>query len=106
MEAFREMSRLRLRRVALGWPQWQLARASGVSIYKVSFAERGFVGVLSRADRRRLAAALDVDEHVLFPNVEECPWQPAPDRMLALTDATGAVKGLPGTQHRGGDGDG
>ena len=106
MEALREMTPLRLWRLARGLAQWELARRSAVSQHKISFAERGLGGVLSPADRRRLAAALDVDEQVLFPNVEECVWQPAAERMLALTDATGPVKGLPGAQQRGGDGDG
>jgi transcriptional regulator with XRE-family HTH domain len=87
MEALRQMTRLRLCRLAVGWPQWQLARASGVSVNKVSYAERGLVGVLSRADRRRLAAALDVDERALFPDAEA-----AATHLLALSDATGAAR--------------
>jgi transcriptional regulator with XRE-family HTH domain len=107
MEALRDMSPLRLRRIAIGWPQWQLAHASGVSVHKISFAERGLVGVLSRADRRRLAAALDVDEHVLFPNAEGRVWEPAVRRVLALSDKTApAVTGLPGARHPEGDADG
>jgi len=99
------MTPLRLRRVALGWPQWQLARASGVSVHKISFAERGLVGLLSQADRRRLAAALDVDERVLFP-IEDCVWEPAVSPGLALRDATGgALVGKPDAQHGESEGD-
>jgi transcriptional regulator with XRE-family HTH domain len=62
------MTRLRLARLAVGWAQWRLARAANVSLHKISFAERGLVGVLSAADCRRLAAALGLDVHALFPD--------------------------------------
>jgi transcriptional regulator with XRE-family HTH domain len=98
------MTRLRLRRLALGWPQWQLARASGVSVNKISFAERGLVGLLTPADRRRLAAALDADEDVLFPNVEGGAWERAASRVPALSDETGAAAaGLPDALRRWAD---
>jgi transcriptional regulator with XRE-family HTH domain len=64
------MTPLRLHRLARGWAQWELAQQSGVSTRKVSFAERGLPSVLSLADRRRLAAALDAAVHVLFPHVK------------------------------------
>jgi transcriptional regulator with XRE-family HTH domain len=70
------MTRLRLARLTLGWPQWQLARTSGVSLNKLSFAERGLIGVLSAADRRRLAAALSLDVHALFPDGADTAWEP------------------------------
>jgi hypothetical protein len=70
MEALRAMTPLRLHRLARGWAQWELAHQSGVSTRKVSFAERGLPGVLSPADRHRLASALDAAVHMLFPDVE------------------------------------
>jgi hypothetical protein len=48
---------LRRHRLDTGWPQWLLARQAGVSVNKVSFAERG-LDVLAPADRRRLADTL------------------------------------------------
>jgi transcriptional regulator with XRE-family HTH domain len=92
MEALREMTPLRLRRLALGWPQWQLARASGVSLHKISFAERGLLGVLSLADRRRLAATLDSEVRALFPDVECGAWGSSTKPLLALGDG---AAGLP-----------
>src|SRR5262245_20578105 len=107
MEPLGRMTRLRLWRLAVGRPQWQLARVSRVSLYKISFAERGLVGVLSPADRRRLAAALDVDEHALFPDVEGGAREPAASRVLALGDAKGpAMTGLRDVPLPEGDGDG
>jgi hypothetical protein len=83
MEALRQMTTLRLRRLTLGYPQWGLARASGVSIRKISFAERGLTGLLSLADRRRLAALLQSEMSALFPS-EGAGRQP---------EAAGAIDG-------------
>ena len=69
MEPLWAMTALRRRRLELGLAQWELARRSGVSAWKVSFAERGLV-ILAPAERERLADALDCDERVLFPHRE------------------------------------
>jgi transcriptional regulator with XRE-family HTH domain len=82
-EALKEMTLLRLHRLARGWAQWELARQSGVSTRKVSFAERGLRGVLSLADRRRLAAALAVDIRTLFSDVDPGAEDARPAHALA-----------------------
>jgi len=79
------MTALRLARLALGWPQWHLARIADVSLHKISFAERGLPAVLSLADRRRLAAALGVDIRALFPDAHGGKWNPT--TACALADA-------------------
>src|SRR5262245_14937597 len=104
MEALQRMSRLRLRRLAIGWPQWRLARASGVSVSKLSFSERGLVGVLSPAGRRRLAAALDCDEHMLFPHIEGIGGA-ADRRVPVLTDQTSTGAARPDGPDPKGEGD-
>jgi transcriptional regulator with XRE-family HTH domain len=68
MEPLWSLTPLRRRRLNVGWPQWHLARQAGVSVNKVSFAERG-LDVLTPADRRRLADALGVEVGELFPEV-------------------------------------
>jgi hypothetical protein len=96
MEALPQMTPLRLRRLEVGWAQWELARASRVSIHKLSFAERGLVGVLNSIDRRRLAAVLDADVHALFPHTgSDASARPA-RRAIAFSNETGTVPtGLP-----------
>lgn len=86
------MSPLRLHRLAGGWPQWDLSRRSGVSIHKISFAERGLSGALCLADRRRLAATLNVAMEALFPGAgaAHAAAAPASPRILAYSDATDA----------------
>jgi transcriptional regulator with XRE-family HTH domain len=107
MEAFRRMTRLWLQRLAVGWPQWQLASVSGVSLHKISFAERGLVGVLSPADRRRLAAALDADVDALFPSAGRGASDLTPRRAIAFSDEPrAAAAGLPDARHPEGHGDG
>ena len=83
MEALRAMTPLRLHRLARGWAQWELAHQSGVSTRKVSFAERGLRGVLSLADRRRLAAALAVDVRTLFSDLDPGAEDATPARAVA-----------------------
>jgi transcriptional regulator with XRE-family HTH domain len=68
MEPLWSATPLRRRRLDKGWPQWLVARKAGVSVNKVSFAERG-LDVLTPADRRRLADALSADVSELFPEV-------------------------------------
>src|SRR5262245_4210769 len=91
MEALREMTPLRLFRLALGWPQWQLARASDVSLHKISFAERGLFGVLSVTDRRRLAAALGLDVRALFPDGEGGACEPTTAAALGNAPESGVL---------------
>jgi transcriptional regulator with XRE-family HTH domain len=68
MEPLWSATPLRRRRLDKGWPQWLVARQAGVSVNKVSFAERG-LDVLTPADRRRLAETLGVEVRELFPEV-------------------------------------
>jgi hypothetical protein len=88
------MTPLRLARLALGWPQWHLARIAAVSLHKISFAERGLPAVLSLADRRRLGAALGVDPGALFPAADDGGWNPNSARALAKNPDS-EVRSLP-----------
>jgi transcriptional regulator with XRE-family HTH domain len=68
MDPLWSVTPLRRRRLDKGWPQWLVARKAGVSVNKVSYAERG-LDILTPADRRRLAATLGVEVRELFPEV-------------------------------------
>jgi transcriptional regulator with XRE-family HTH domain len=57
---------LRQRRLELGLTQNQLGRRAGVLGYRVSLIERLEVDATAQ-ERRKLAAALDVEANVLFP---------------------------------------
>lgn len=66
------MTPLRRRRFELGWPQWKVALRSGVAVGRISFAERGLIG-LSWAERRALAEALETRHEDLFPEEQARP---------------------------------